>query len=93
MKTVAMSSCSATTRRCAAQRGADPLDDRPFVGHRVERGVERLGALARDLPEQVGLRLDVRVERALLHAERLGEVADRGAVVALLREEPGGGAG
>ena len=76
-----------------AQRGADPLDDRPFVGHAVERGVERDRALARDLPEQVGLRLDVRVERALLHAHRLGEIADRRAVVALLGEEAGGGAG
>ena len=37
MNTVAMSSCSATTRRCAAQGGADPLDDRPLVGHAVER--------------------------------------------------------
>jgi len=55
--------------------------------------VEGIRALARDLPEQVGLRLDVRVERPLLDAERLGEVADGGAVVALLREEPGGGAG
>ena len=76
-----------------AQRGPDPLDHRPLVRHRVERGVERGRALARDLPEQVGLRLDVRVERALLHAHRLGEVADRRAVVALLREEAGGGAG
>jgi hypothetical protein len=32
----------------------------------------------------------VRVERALLHAERVGDVADRGAVVALLGEETGG---
>ena len=76
-----------------AQRGADPLDDRPLLRHRVERGVEGGGALARDLPEQVGLRLDVRVHRALLDAHRLGEVADRGAVVALLREEAGGGTG
>jgi hypothetical protein len=55
--------------------------------------MERLGALARDIPEEVGLGLDVRVERALLDAERLGEVADGGAVVALLGEEPGGGSG
>jgi hypothetical protein len=55
--------------------------------------VERLGALAGDLPEQVDLRLDVGVEGALLDAERLGEVADRGAVVALLGKEAGGGAG
>jgi hypothetical protein len=54
--------------------------------------VEGLGALARDRPEQVFLRLDVRVERALLQAECVGEVADGRAVVALLGEEPGGGA-
>jgi hypothetical protein len=55
--------------------------------------VECLGSLARDLPQEVDLRLDVRVERALLDAEGLREVADRGAVVALLGKEPGGGAG
>jgi hypothetical protein len=55
--------------------------------------VEGLGALGGDLPEQVRLPLDVRVERALLDAERLGEVADGGAVVALLGEEAGGGPG
>jgi hypothetical protein len=77
----------------AAERHADPLDDRPVVGNLVEGRMERLGALARDVPEEVGLRLDVRVERALLDAERLGEVADGGAVIALLGEEPGGGAG
>jgi hypothetical protein len=75
------------------ERGADPLDDRAVVGDGVECAVERLRPFARDLPQEVGLRLDVRVERPLLDAERLGEVADRGAVVALLGEEPGGGAG
>jgi hypothetical protein len=55
--------------------------------------VEGFGTLARDLPEQVRLPFDVRVERALLDAERLGEVADGGAVIALLGKEPGGGAG
>jgi len=44
--------------------------------------MEGLGALAADLPEQVGLRVDVGVERALLQAERLGQVADGGAVIA-----------
>jgi hypothetical protein len=38
--------------------------------------VEGLGALDRDLPEEVRLRVDVRVERALLDAESVGEVAD-----------------
>ena len=76
-----------------AQREADFLDRRRIVRDGVERGVECRGAVASDLPEQVGLRLDVRVERALLDAHRLGEVADRCAVVALLREEAGGGTG
>jgi hypothetical protein len=55
--------------------------------------MERLGALARNVPEQVGLRLDVRIERALLDAQRLGQIADGGAVIALLGEEPGCGSG
>jgi len=76
-----------------AQRGPDPLDDRAVVGDTVEGGVERLRPFAGDLPEQVGLRLDVRVERALLQAERVGQIPDRGAVIAPLREEPGGRAG
>src|SRR6266516_3357087 len=45
------------------------------------------GAFGHRLVEQVLLRADVRVERALLHAHRLGEVADRGAVVTLLGEQ------
>jgi hypothetical protein len=55
--------------------------------------MERLGALARDVPQEVRLRLDVGVERALLDAERLGQIADGRAVIALLGEEPGGGSG
>src|SRR5207237_9434998 len=76
-----------------AERGTDPLDDRALVRDGVEGGVECLGPLARDLPQQVDLRLDVGVERALLDAERLGEIAHRRAVVALLGEESRGGAG
>jgi ring-1,2-phenylacetyl-CoA epoxidase subunit PaaA len=76
-----------------AERSADPLHDGALVGHGVEGGVECLGSLARDLPQEVDLRLDVRVERALLDAERLGEVADRRAVVTLLGEESRGGPG
>jgi hypothetical protein len=76
-----------------AKCSADALYDRPLVGHVVEREMERLGALARDVPEQVGLRLDVRVERPFLDAERLSEIADRRAVIALLGEEPSGGPG
>ena len=43
----------------------------------------------RHVPEQVGLGVDVGVQRALLHPHRLGQVADRRPVIALLREEPG----
>src|SRR5439155_22013927 len=66
------------------------LGRRRVVRNRVERGMEGGGALACDLPEQVGLRLDVVVERALLHAHRGRDVADRGSVVALLGEEARG---
>jgi hypothetical protein len=38
------------------------------------------------LVEEVFLPLDVGVEGALLHPERLGEITDRSAVVTLLRE-------
>src|SRR5581483_7955587 len=75
------------------QRRPDPVDDGPLLGNPVQAGVERRGALARHLPEEVGLRLDVCVERALLDSERLGQVADRGAVIALLGKESSGGAG
>src|SRR4029453_13007854 len=68
------------------ERKADLLCGRQLVGDLVQGGMERLGTLARDFPEQVGLRLDVRVERAFLKAHGLGEVADRGAVGALPRE-------
>jgi hypothetical protein len=55
--------------------------------------MKRIRTLSGDFPEQIGLRVDVGVERALLQAERLGEVADRRAVVAPLRKEPGGRTG
>ena len=57
--------------------------------------MERSRPSGHRLVEQVLLRLDVRVERALLDAERLGDLADRGAVVALLARtgaRPGGSA-
>src|SRR5262249_47365621 len=73
-----------------AQRQPDPLRDWKLLGDRVKRRVEGGGPGASDLPEQVLLRIDVRIERALLHAQRRREVADRRAVVALLREEPRG---
>src|SRR6266545_440075 len=73
-----------------AQSKADLLGWRQLVLNRIQRGMEGGCSFARDLPEQVGLRVDVGVERALLDAHRLGQVADRGAVVALLREETRG---
>jgi hypothetical protein len=76
-----------------AEREPDPRQDWNVVGDLIERGMKRLRALAHGLVEQVLLRVDVRVERALLDAERLREVADRGAVVAALGEEAGGFAG
>jgi hypothetical protein len=50
--------------------------------------VEGLGPLAHRLVEQILLRIDVGVERALLDAQGFGQVADRRPVVALLGEEP-----
>jgi hypothetical protein len=55
--------------------------------------VEGARPLEHRLVEELLLPLDVGVERALLDAERVGEVADRRAVVALLGEEAGGVAG
>ena len=72
------------------QRETDLLDRVRALGNRVERGMESGGAVAHRLVQQVLLRVDVRVERALLHAHGLGEVADRRPVVAALREEPRG---
>ena len=73
-----------------AQREPDLLCRPQLVGDLVERSVEGGCTVPRDLPQEVGLRLDVRVQRALLDAHRFGEIADRGAVVALLGEEPRG---
>jgi ring-1,2-phenylacetyl-CoA epoxidase subunit PaaA len=52
--------------------------------------MERLGSVAHRLVEELLLARRVRVERPLLDAERLGDVADRGAVIALLGEKAGG---
>src|SRR5439155_2213890 len=70
-----------------AQGEADLLGRRELVRDRVEAGMEGARALAHRLVEQVLLRGDVRVERALLDAERVGDLADRRAVVALLRKQ------
>ena len=58
----------------------------------VESRVEGGGALLRDLPEQVFLRVDVVVERRLLDAELAREVGQGRALVAPLGEEAGGDA-
>ena len=63
------------------------------AGTRVERRVERFAPFPGDLPEQVLLRGDVVVERRLLHAERLRQVGEGRALVALLGEEAGGDPG
>src|SRR6185437_2134597 len=55
-----------------------------------QAGVERARPFSHRLVEQVLLGLDVGVQRALLEAHRLGEITDRGAVVALLGEESRG---
>jgi hypothetical protein len=55
--------------------------------------VEGARPIAHRLVEELLLALDVGVERSLLYAERVGEVADRRAVVALLCEEAGSVAG
>jgi hypothetical protein len=72
-----------------AEGEADALRRRQVLVDRVEGGVERVGPFAHGRVEQVLLRRDVRVERALLHAHRLGQVADGRPVVAPLREEAG----
>jgi hypothetical protein len=55
--------------------------------------VEGARALLHRLREELLLPFDVRVEGAFLDAERVGEIADRGAVVALLGEETRGVSG
>src|SRR3989440_5560858 len=70
-----------------AQREPDLVRGRQVVGDFVERLVEGGRTLACDLPEEIGLRRDVRVERALLHPHRLGKIARGRSVVPLLREQ------
>ena len=73
-----------------AQRQPDLLRRPEDVRDRIEAGMERACPFAHRLVEQVLLRVDVRVERALLHSEGLRDFANRCAVVTLLREQPGG---
>ena len=79
-------------RRRPAGASAAPTGSSPSAAasrrDRIEAGVKGARAFGHRLVEQVLLRADVRVERALLDPHRLGEIADRGAVVALLREQP-----
>src|SRR5262249_47582350 len=72
------------------EREPDLLGRGQLIRDRVERTVEGDGTLAQCLVEQVLLRVDVGVDRALLYTHRLGQVADRGAVVPLLGEQPRG---
>src|SRR5262249_45095384 len=74
----------------AAKREADALDRRQVVRDLVECGMERVRALAHRHEEELLLRPDQRVERALLDAEGPGERVHRRAVVAALGEELGG---
>ena len=71
-----------------AQREPNALAGRRVVGDRVERVVERRSAGAHGRVEQLLLRADERVQRALLHAELLRERVHRRAVEATLGEEP-----
>ena len=71
-----------------AEREPDPLGRRHVVGNLVERGVERVRALPHRVVEQLLLRAGERVERSLLHAELLREVAHRRPVEAPLGEKP-----
>src|SRR4029450_1161819 len=70
-----------------AQREPDLVGRPQRVGDLAEAPVERARPRGHRLVKQVLLRLDVRVERPLLDAERLRDLADRRAVVALLREQ------
>src|SRR5215210_3210477 len=71
-----------------AQREADLVGRAEAFVDRVEPRVEGARALEHRLVEQVLLGRDVGVERPLLHSERLGDLADRRAVVTLLGEKP-----
>src|SRR5919197_6243743 len=75
------------------QRKPDLLDRPQLVRDRVEAGMEGPRSLGHRIVEQVMNGVDMGVERSLLDAERLRDLADRGAVVPLLREQPRGLAG
>ena len=75
------------------QRETDLLVRGQVVWNRVEPCMESRGPVPHRLEEQVLLGVDPGVDGRLLDAERLREIADRRAVVALLGEEPRGLAG
>ena len=76
--------------KVGAEREPDSLGRGSVVGDGIQRLVERPGSLVDGLEEQILLGVDPGVDRRLLDAERLRQVADRRAVVALLGEEPRG---
>ena len=74
--------------KMTAQRVPHAVGSRRILGHRVERRVERIRSLAHRLEQELLLRAGQRVERALLHAERLRERIHRRPVEPALREQP-----
>jgi hypothetical protein len=69
-----------------AQGETKLFDRRELVRDLVQSGMECRRADPHRLVQEVFFPLDVRVERALLHAKGLGDVADRRTVIALLGE-------
>ncbi len=74
--------------KMTAQREPHAVGGRRVLRHRVERRVERIRSLAHRLEQELLLRAGQRVERALLHAERLRERIHRRPVEPALREQP-----
>jgi len=77
-------------RQVGPEGQLEPFPGSRRVRQRVQRGVEGRRPGQGDVGEQVGLVADMRVQRALLDAQRGREVVDRRAVVAALREHAGG---
>ncbi len=79
--------------RVHADHEAQPLlgvaDLHGRFGHLAFELVE---AVLHDVEQELGLAVDVVIEAGLGDAERVGDVADRGGVVALLQDDRGRGA-
>ena len=75
--------------KMAAKRDPDLIGRRHGLGNVVECRMKGVSAVSCHLPEEVFLRGDVVVERRLLHPELLGEVGERGALIAPFGEQPG----